>query len=75
MLLPMTDDEPTAIAPEMRRCAVCGVPLEPAEVSFCAAHRRHEGERARPARHHLTEMLLLGFFLLAAMVAVLLIFM
>jgi hypothetical protein len=50
------------------------VPLEPTEPSFCAAHRQHEGERAGPARHHLVEVLLLGFFLLAAMLAVLLVF-
>jgi hypothetical protein len=72
----MADDDPatTSPAPEMRRCAVCGVPLGPTEASFCAAHRQHEGERAGPGRHHLTEALVLGLFLLAAMLAVLLIF-
>lgn len=70
----MADDEPTTIAAilKMQRCAVCGVPLEPTEASFCAAHRQHEGKRG--GGHHLTEALLLGFFLLAAMLAVLLIF-
>ena len=70
----MIDDELHVDPPRETRCVVCGVPLEPTEASFCAAHQQHEGERARPARHHLTEVLLLGFFLLAAMVAVLLIF-
>jgi hypothetical protein len=50
------------------------MPLEPTDASFCAAHRQHEGERAVPGQHHPTEMLLLGLFLLAAMLAVLLIF-
>ena len=69
------DLEPHVDPPrETRRCVVCGVPLEPTEPSFCAAHRRQEGERDGPGRHHLTEVLLLGFFLLAAILAVLLVF-
>jgi predicted nucleic acid-binding Zn ribbon protein len=70
----MADDEPIPQSRQTRRCAVCGVPLEPTEAAFCAAHRQHEVVRAAPARHHLAEVLLLGFFLLAAMLAVLLIF-
>jgi hypothetical protein len=71
----VTDDEPHVDPPrETRRCAVCGQPLQPAEAWYCAKHRQHEGERAAPGGHHLTEVLLLGFFLLAAMLAVLLIF-
>ena len=58
----------------MRRCAACSMLLEPTEASFCAAHRQHEGERTGPGGHHVTEVLLLGFVLLLAMLAVLLIF-
>jgi predicted nucleic acid-binding Zn ribbon protein len=57
-----------------RQCEVCGVPLEPGEASFCATHQQYKGQRARPGRHHPTEVLLLGFFLVAAMLAVLLLF-
>jgi len=75
---PMTEDEPHVVpAPEMRRCAVCGAPgfaLQPAEAWYCDEHRRHGGERAVPGRHHPNDAMLLGFFLLLAMFALLLLF-
>ena len=70
----MIDDEPHVEPPlETRRCAVCGEPRQPGEAWYCAKHRQHEGDRAGGG-HHLIEVLLLGFVLLAAMLAVLLVF-